>query len=392
MIRPIRFGAFCAAAALLLSAAIGFPGHADNGKVFDRAWSLVEKRYWDRTMHHLDWESVRDRYYPRAVAAPDTQHLYAVINEMLALLGDSHVYATSPTRLAYERGKFDGDSAAGFGFDAVQIQGQWVIQSIAHPGPAATAGIQIGWKLISIDGQPIDIDRHFGAGDIATIVLEDEHGVRHTMALKGVTLPDEPDRRAVRSSDGILTLAFDQFDKGDDRWVARELAEQPAPAGVILDLRENGGGDADILDRIAGQFVGDRQVILRLIAKRTIEEQTSGAGPRSYRGPLAILVGPRTASAAEVLTAFLDETGRAVTVGEKTAGAATGGVDHDLPDGGQLSIAEYDLQTANGTRLEGRGFAPRHQVIPTLAQLRRGEDPAWERARALIAGGERATR
>lgn len=388
-----RIGAFCAAAALLLSAALALPRHADNGAVFDRAWSLVERHYWDRSMHRLDWEAVRDRYQPRAVAARDSRQLYAVINEMLALLGDSHVYATSPARLAYARDRFDGDNAAGFGFDAVETKGSWVIQSIARPGPAADAGMQIGWRLLSINGQPVDIDRHFGEGDSAAILLEDENGQRHTMILKGVKLPDEPDRRATMLSGGILLLAFDQFDQGDDIWVARQLADHPAAAGVILDLRENGGGDATILDRIAGLFVTERQVIVRLIGKRTIEEKTRGSGPRSYQGPLAVLVGPRTASAAEVLAAFLDATGRARTIGEQTAGAATGGVDHDLPDGGELSIAEYDLRMADGTRLEGKGVTPRVLLSPTLAQLRRGEDPVLDRARALIAGQDvRATR
>ena len=393
MIRRSKIGAFCLAAALLLSASLAYPRQADNKEVFDRAWSLVERHYWDRTMHDLDWDAVRDRYQARAAAAPDSPRLYAVINEMLALLDDSHVYATSPVRLAFARDRFDSDSAAGFGFDAVESKDGWVIRSIAKAGPAAAAGLQIGWKLLSIDGQPIDLDRHFGEGDAATIVLEDENGARHSITLKGVKLPDEPDRRATMLSDGVLLLAFDQFDKGDDRWVARQLAEHPGLNGVILDLRENGGGAATVLDRIAGQFVTDQRVILRLIAKRTIEEKTIGAGPRSYQGPLAVLVGPRTASAAEVLAAFLDGIGRAYTLGEKTAGAATGGVDYDLPDGGQLSVAEYDLRMADGARLEGRGFTPRYPLTPTLAQLRRGEDPLLDRARALIAAqGVPATR
>jgi C-terminal processing protease CtpA/Prc len=249
--------------------------------------------------------------------------------------------------------------------------------------------MEIGWKLLSINGQPIDIDRHFGDGDIATIALEDENGVRHAMTLKGVELPDESDERVARLPGNILVLAFDQFDKGDDKWIAGELANGPPPAGVILDLRNNGGGDSTILDKIAGKFMPDRRVILRLIAKRTIEEETSGAGPGSYHGPLAVLVGPQTASAAEVLAAFLDESGRAYTIGERTAGAATGGVDYGLPDGGQLSVAEYDLQTAGGRRIEGHGFMPQHVVTPTLAQLRAGDDPAMRRAVQLLGGSPR---
>lgn len=264
------------AALLLLTAAA--PDEARNGRIFDRVWSLVGKRYWDRTMAGLDWKAMRDTYRSRAIASASDVKLYLIINDMLRLLGDSHVYVALPTEI----------------------------------DPSAD---MTGWG-----------------------------------------------RRSARLEGGILLLAFDQFAPGDDRWIARTIAEQPAPAGIILDLRANGGGRDDVLDRIAGQFVRENQVLLRLTSDRTIEERTRGASARSWSGPLAVLVGPRTASAAEILAFFLDELGRAHSIGEPTKGAVTGGVEYDLPDGGLLTIAEYDIRTANGVRLERHGFTPKHIV------------------------------
>jgi carboxyl-terminal processing protease len=364
---------------------------ARNVRIFDRAWTVVGRRYWDRSMHGLDWPAERARFLPRARAAEDPRALYAAINAMLGRLGDSHVYATSPERRDFMRGRRQGageGEQAGFGFDAYQTDDRWVIRSVQPGGPAAAAGMQIGWTLLSVDGRPVDIDTHFGEGDTATLVLADENGGRHTLSLRGAVLAPEPSRRARRIG-GMLLLAFDQFASGEDRWIARELMAAPDLRGVILDLRENEGGEAGVLDRVAALFVAERQVVLRLRARRTQDERTTGRHA-AWLGPLAVLVGPRTASAAEALAAFLDESGRAATLGERTAGALTAGSEHALPDGGRLTVAEQDIRTPRGARLEGVGFVPRSIVTATLTQRRRGLDPVLEAAIARLGATQSA--
>ncbi|WP_340313382.1 S41 family peptidase [Rhizorhabdus argentea] len=279
-----------------------------NARVFDRAWTLVADRYWDRSMGGNDWEAMREQYYPKALAARDEKQLYAVINRMLDQLDDSHVYATPPSDIA------------------------------ATNEPAEYRDLP-------------------------------------------------PGRRLVRMPGGILLLAFDQFDPGDDHWIAHAIAGTPSLSGVILDLRDNGGGRDDVLDRVAGLFTPRREVLIRLAGKTVIEEKTRSAGSQAYLGPLAVIVGPRTASAAEILAFFLDERRHAYVVGEHSAGAVTGGVDYRLPGGGQLTVAEYDIRTASGTRLEGRGVTPRYQV-PTN---KTPHDFALAKAVALIRGAGRTS-
>nr|WP_047165382.1 S41 family peptidase [Sphingomonas sp. Y57] len=195
-------------------------------------------------------------------------------------------------------------------------------------------------------------------------------------------------RRMVRLDDGLLLLAFDQFDPGDDRWVRRAIAETPGLRGVILDLRHNSGGRDDVLDKIAGIFTRERRVLVRLSGKRDIEEKTRGSGANAYLGPLAVIVGPDTASAAEILAYFLDENG-AFTIGQRSAGAVTGGVDHGLPGGGRITIAEYDVRTASGRRLEGDGFTPRYRV----SVAKKPNDLALAKAVTLLKGaGSRQAR
>ncbi|WP_162527158.1 S41 family peptidase [Sphingomonas solaris] len=375
------------AAALLAFATPAFAAppsavQAANVRVFDKAWSLVARRYWDRDLHGLDWAAERDRFLPAARDATDTRALYAAINALLARLGDSHVYAVSPERRDFARAVGKGEAESGFGFDAYESGGRWRVRAVRPEGPAARAGMRIGWVLVSVDGRPVDVDAHFGTADTATLVLEDEFGRRHTLMLEGEPLPPVPSRRALRLGGGVLLLAFDQFAPGDDRWLRREIEDIPDLRGVILDLRENEGGEAEVLDRVAGLFANGRQVVLRLNARSERAEKTSGRAV--WLGPLAVLIGPRSASAAEALAAFLDESERAQTVGERTAGALTAGAEHRLPDGGRLTVAEHDVRTPGGARLEAVGLAPRYPVTPTLAQLRAGADPALAKAVALV--------
>lgn len=193
-----------------------------------------------------------------------------------------------------------------------------------------------------------------------------------------------PARRSVMLDGGLLLLTFNQFDPGDDRWLRQEIQRAPGLRGVILDLRGNGGGRDDILDKIAGTFTRERRILIRLTGKRDIEEKTRGSGANAYVGPVAVIVGPDTASAAEILAYFLAENG-AITVGERSAGAVTGGVDHDLPGGGRITIAEYDIRTENGTRLEGDGFTPRYRVPAAKTP----NDQALAKAVSLLKGARR---
>jgi carboxyl-terminal processing protease len=140
--------------------------------------------------------------------------------------------------------------------------------------------------------------------------------------------------------------------------------------------------------RVAGRLFQDKQTLLRRIgSKGPVDIPTLGAGRSSYTGPLAVLVGPRTASGAEAIAATVQESGRGITVGERTAGALTGAARFPLPDGGELSVAEFDIRTGHDVRLEGRGFTPAYVVTPSLTELRAGRDPTLARALALLRTG-----
>jgi C-terminal processing protease CtpA/Prc len=370
--------------ALLPGAAPADYGSEMNGRIFDRAVSIVERHYWNKpAIDRL--ESLRDRYRVRVVAAPDRRTVYGLIGDMLDTLGDSHVFVVDPQQIAIARARDRGDEEAGFGMttvpDATHV---WRVQSLRPGGPATRAGVQIGWEVGAVDDQPPDIDFVPHAGDHARFDFIDEDGHHHAMTLDAVKEDAPLVRRATRLPGNILLLGLDGFDRGDDRWLADQLSEQPAPAGVILDLRNNGGGDADVIAKVAGLFFAENRLLVRRIAAHESDQATRGAGRHSWLGPLALLVGPDSASGAEALAALIEESDRGLTIGQRTAGALTGAAEYALPDGGMISVAEFDIRTGAGHRLEGIGFSPRIPVAPSLADRRAGRDPELDKARLLL--------
>ncbi|MFS0738439.1 S41 family peptidase [Sphingomonas sp. 1P06PA] len=360
---------------------------ADRGAVFDAIWRRIARDYWDPELNRVDWAAAAARFRPQALAAPDETGFYRIVNRMLALIGDSHVYAQSPAARSYDEQREDGGETAGFGIATAESADGWRIFAVRPGGPAARAGVEIGWVLLAVGSRPPDTDWHPMPGEAVILALRDDDGRTRSVRVTAEPLATDPPRATRLLAGGILLLRLDAFDDGDARWIGREI-EAAAPRAVILDLRENGGGGAIEGARVAGRFFAEKRTLLRRIERRrSLDVPILSAGRRAWTGPLALLVGPRSASAAEALAALVGEAGRGPVVGERTAGALTGAVRIDLPDGGLLSIAEADVRTPGGKRIEGVGVVPTDPITPALADLRAGRDPVLARAQMLLSAG-----
>ena len=364
-----------------------------EARVFDRAWTLVSKHYWDRAKTGETWADARDHFRPIALKAPDRPTFYTVLGEMLASLGDSHVYAIDPVQIAIGKARDAGRAAQGFGFTMIpDDDGRWLVTRVLAGSSASMAGVQIGWEVKAVNGKPIDIDYQPTQDEVANVDFADENGADHPLRLTAATQDPQPVRRAVRLAGNVLLVALDGFNPGDDKWLARTLEDGPLPSAVILDLRDNDGGDADVIARVAGLFFTEDRPLVRRIERKENVQKLHGTRDRAYAGPLAVLVGPDSASGAEALAALVDESGRGTTIGERTAGALTGASEYKLPDGGQLSVAEFDIRTPGGKRLEGVGLEPRIPIKPTLADRRTGRDPVLDRALLVVKNRRLASR
>jgi carboxyl-terminal processing protease len=102
--------------------------------------------------------------------------------------------------------------------------------------------------------------------------------------------------------------------------------------------------------------------------------------------PLVLLVDSGTASTSEILAAGLQESGRAVVVGTRSAGAVLPSIIEKLPTEARLQYAFGDFRTPKGRTLEGEGVVPDLTVPLARSALLRGEDNVVEVARRFLVG------
>ena len=359
-----------------------------NQRVFDQVWNEVRRGYYDPTIHGLDWRAVRETYRPQALAATGDGSLYRILDRMLDLLDDDHAGVSPPAAARRQDLLRERHPVMGVTLHP-EHDGVYRIERVRSGSPAEEAGIRVGWRLRP-DDNVWSPDLDVVEGEAVSLKFLDDTGVRHDVTVVPREMDGLPAFVADRSRRDVLVLRIEGFEPGLGRWMGEQLAGLPAETDVVLDLRANPGGLLMEADAVLSCFLPDR----RLWATRT--SRSGKASPLRVRpacgsldtpasNPLAVLVDKSSRSAAELTPAALQEAGRAVIVGEKTAGAVLISMDTELADGGRMTLSRADFVTRGGVRLEKRGVAPDILVADAGEPVSSGRvDSALEAAVAAL--------
>ncbi len=358
-----------------------------NRRVFDRVWSEVRSQYYDPGLHGVDWPAARRTYRPRALAAVDDRALYRVLGEMLALLDDPHASVAAPA--VARRIETAGQPRPTLGVTLrrdPQASGRYIVERVREGSPAEEAGVLVGWRLDATAPDAWFPELEVPEARPVTLVFDEPSGARRTLAVTPRIMEPRPVFAADLSRPGVAVLRVDAFDPGLGDWMGEQLAALPPGTDVILDLRGNSGGRLLEADAVLSCFLPrDLPWATRTSRSgRAVVMRTAGGCGRLEApagNDVAVLVDADSRSAAELTPAALQEAGRAIVVGEPTAGAVLISQDTRLPDGGRLSLSRADFVTAAGVRLEKRG------VLPDIAAAKGDGDPVLELAIAALADG-----
>jgi carboxyl-terminal processing protease len=290
------------------------------------------------------------------------------------------------------------DSAVGIGISAFPDTVPLRVYAIAPGSPAEAAGLRVGDVITHIDGAPVEelghdvsVEKLNTAAVFSPVRLTVERPDEGSGSFQRDVMRHTSERvesRVVEGAygkTGIVRIAgFGDRVNEEFAAVVNGLIEDGV-TGLVFDVRNNPGGSSRTLERILDFLLPEGDLFtLRYIDGR---EDRRVSGPDSVGLPAAVLVNGESAGEAEVFAACLREYGRAVLVGETTAGKGYLQEYVRLADGSGLYLSTSEYLTSKGERLAGAGLSPDVELILSGDERRHigSMDPALDRqlARAI---------
>jgi carboxyl-terminal processing protease len=352
-----------------------------------------------RDLRHL----VKTRYVNPRIT--EDQLLYGAARGMLDALGDPYTRFMDPQAFR-EFQDLSAGMFSGIGITMELSDGAVVVVSTISGTPAAGAGLQAGDRIISIDDRPT---RDMAVQRAAALIRGPKGSVVHLRVARGGTSFAVAITRAIIQAPSVqgeevltptvrgrlheLRLAYLRivmFDRTTGKEFQGALAQvmAQAPRGLILDLRNNGGGLVASAVRVADEFV-PRGPIVSTVDRGGARATEYATGAAHFGRPLVVLVNEYTASASEIVAGALQDDRLAPLVGVKTFGKGIVQTVFPLPGGAGAAITTFEYLTPAGRSIHMKGLTP---DIPAGARLegrpageiRRIQDAQLDRAIEIL--------
>ncbi len=328
---------------------------------------------------------IEDEYYLMPADADDTESFWQSLEEE-AIKGltdglDGHSTYLIPTDSAAAADTLNG-SYEGIG---VWISSQGGVLKVVAPvpgSPAEKAGVLAGDQIIEINGvrtEGMDGNRAVEAlvgpaGETVTLILQRPSTqelmtfeiVRERIAYPVVKYYFDAEHRV-----GVIHITIFGDKTVAELDAALQQAREDGAVGLILDLRNNGGGWVESAQATLGRFVDETVGPALYEDFDPVVEGDEQAEPilsgdtTEFDLPLVVLVNQGTASASEIVAGALGDYDRAHIIGERTFGKGSVQRVHEFDDGASLRLTFAQWLTPSGATIEGEGLMP-HEVVEAI--------------------------
>ncbi len=254
------------------------------------------------------------------------------IDAMLQQLDPYTVYVPESKLEDFElmtKGEYGGIGAL------IQKQGDYVVITEPYEGfPAQESGLKSGDRIVEIGGESAIGKTSSQISEklkgvpgsvlkIKTIPFNDTVVTEHELVREKIKFPNIPYSGMLDKQIGYISLSqFNPNSAADVKNAFLELKKSGGLKGLILDLRNNGGGLLNEAVDIVNTFVPKGETIV--ITKGKLKESTmvhkTKSGALDKKIPVVVLVNKNTASASEIVSGSLQDLDRAVIIGQKTFG------------------------------------------------------------------------
>ncbi|MDA1196037.1 MAG: S41 family peptidase, partial [Planctomycetota bacterium] len=373
--------------------------------LFDEAWVTLGNGFYDAKMHGVDWKQMREKYRDMAIDAENKDEFHNVIRQMLAELNASHLGifgGSRPSNAVASSAPATGYLGVDFA-DAAGPSGGRTVQAIFTKGPADQAGLRVGDEVIAIQGKKVDATTDLDQLLAGTV------GKELRVRFRPITAdgPGEPREETVKPIAGrqlqqmehgrwVMTCAktVQEETKGEIGYIhldamnpqnlqrfQRAVAEwnrRPKVKGMILDVRENGGGNIhqqllEILTAVPYARVSMRGSPIKMTQPALYWDK-----------PVVVLINERSFSDAEVFPFIFKARGVGKVIGVPTPGGVIGTNDITLSDGSTFRIPRTRYEGMDGTNLEGLGVQPDILVELTSEDRIKGNDRQLAKAIEVV--------
>jgi carboxyl-terminal processing protease len=336
------------------------------------------------------WDIVHEQYIDQPV--DDTAMMRGAISGMLDALGDEHTSYMDPNQYHQANIPMEGEYE-GIGAWVDTTSEYLTIISPMPDSPAEEAGLLPGDKVIMINGEDMTgIDGSLvirkvlgpaGSEVVLTIRREGElESFDVTIIREKITVPSV-DSEILDGNIGYVQI----FTFGED--TITELKENledilgQDPVGLIVDLRNNGGGYLLTAVEVSSEFISAGDVVLYedYGTDEDLEEFKAYKGGLATKIPLVLLINQGAASASEIVAGAIQDHERGPLVGETTFGKGSVQNWIELSDNqGAVRVTIARWLTPDKRQIHGEGLTPDYQVEFTEEDFLNELDPQLDKA------------
>jgi carboxyl-terminal processing protease len=386
---------------------------------FEKVWSTIRDKHWEKNPGGLDWQKVHDEFRPRVEQAATRDEARAAMREMLARLKQTHFGILPATVYSSLEAGTEGPGSTGM--DLRVLGQEAIVVTVDSASSAERAGVKPGWKLESARGQDlhqliknldglaeINLTRAVAAtlsgppGGSVVVVMVDGAARQTPLTLELGAPRGEPSAFGnlpmnyvwveSKKFSGTAYIRFNMFlDLVRVMTAFSDVVKNCAACdGLIIDLRGNPGGIGGMAMGLAGFLVDkpDERLGAMYMRDATLNFVINPR-PTVFSGPVAMLMDGCSASTSEILAGGLQDLGRARVFGTRSAAAALPSVIERLPNGDGFQYAVANYISEGGKPLEGLGVKPDVEVKLTRAALLAGRDPVIDAALEWIQGAKK---
>ena len=341
-------------------------------------------------------EVVKDNYFRKV---GDTElgnaSLQGMVRELRKRHKDRFSDYFSPESLEGFNQQIEGHFS-GVGLSVIEVKKGLKVVKVFKGSPAEEGGVEVRDTIVAVEGESLagldsteatqKIKGPEGTQVTVTIEKPKTHKKSEkTLTRANVVLPNVSSRVFTTDGKKVGYVRLLSFSSEASKQLAHgiEKAKSEGAEALVLDLRENPGGLLDEAVSSASLFLPEGEVVVSTKSRTKGDTERRSGDGKIVDVPFDVLIDRGTASAAEIMTAALQDDAHATVVGTRSYGKGVFQEEHDLANGGALKLTVGEYFTPSGENLARTGGI--HPEVKVVDNPHTAVDEARQKALETVA-------